>query len=208
MCSTPLVIINAFSLFILCNVINFLLIIAHHFPGLEDVAFQNLRFILPSLSVLHIPFVHSFLSVSPKDINFSLFYFVCFFLDIFFTYISNVIPFSGFSSENPLSPPHFPCSPTHPLPLPSSGVPLHSGIKLSQDQGPVLPLMTNKAILCCICSWSHGFLHVYSLVGGLVPGHSGEGIWMVDIMVPSMGLQNSSSPSLLSIPAPLGTLWR
>ena len=115
-------------------------------------------FILPSLSVLHIPFVHSFLSVSPKDINFSLFYFVCFFLDIFFTYISNVIPFSGF------------CSPTHPLPLPSSGVPLHSGIKLSQDQGPVLPLMTNKAILCCICSWSHGFLHVYSLVGSLIPG--------------------------------------
>jgi hypothetical protein len=27
-------------------------------------------------------------------------------LDIFFIYISNVIPFPGFLSENPLSPPH------------------------------------------------------------------------------------------------------
>ena len=30
-----------------------------------------------------------------------------------------------------------------------------------------------KAILCYICSWSHGFLPVYSLVGDLVPGSSG-----------------------------------
>ena len=33
--------------------------------------------------------------------------------------------------------------------------------------------MSHKAILCYICGWSHGFLHVYSLVGGLVPGRSG-----------------------------------
>jgi hypothetical protein len=30
-------------------------------------------------------------------------------------------------------------------------------------------LMSNKAILCYICGWRHGSLHVYSLVGGLVP---------------------------------------
>jgi hypothetical protein len=41
-----------------------------------------------------------------------------FLLDIFFYYISNVIPFSGFTSENPLSHPLSPCSPTHPLSLP------------------------------------------------------------------------------------------
>jgi hypothetical protein len=40
-----------------------------------------------------------------------------FLLDIFFIYISNVIPFPSFLSENPLSPIHSPCSPTHPLPL-------------------------------------------------------------------------------------------
>jgi hypothetical protein len=34
-------------------------------------------------------------------------------------------------------------------------------------------LMTDLAILCYICSWSHGSLQVYSLVGSLVPGSSG-----------------------------------
>ena len=44
------------------------------------------------------------------------------------------------------------CSLTHPLLLPSPGIPLYWGIKLSQDQGPLLPLMTDSAILCYICS--------------------------------------------------------
>ena len=35
---------------------------------------------------------------------------------------------------------------------------------------PALPLMPEKAILCYICIWSHGSLHGYSLVGGLVSG--------------------------------------
>jgi hypothetical protein len=34
--------------------------------------------------------------------------------------------------------------------------------------------MTYKAILWYIFDWSYGSLHVYSLVGGLVPGSSGE----------------------------------
>jgi len=29
--------------------------------------------------------------------------------------------------------------------------------------------MSDKVILCYICSWSHGSLHVYSLLGSLVP---------------------------------------
>jgi hypothetical protein len=74
----------------------------------------------------------------------------------------------------------------------------------SQDQRPLLPLIFNKAILCYICSWSHGSLHVYSLVGGLVPGSSG-GYWLVHIVVPSMGLQAPSGPSVLSLASPLGT---
>jgi hypothetical protein len=48
------------------------------------------------------------------------------------------------------------------------------GIDPSQDQGPLLPLMPNKAILCNICGWSHGSFHVYSLVSGLGPGSSGD----------------------------------
>ena len=48
--------------------------------------------------------------------------------------------------------------------LPCLGIPLHWGIKPSQDQGPLLPLMSKKAILCYICSWSHASLHGYCLV--------------------------------------------
>jgi hypothetical protein len=40
-----------------------------------------------------------------------------FLLDIFFIYILNVIPFPIFPSENPLTPPLFPCSPAYPLPF-------------------------------------------------------------------------------------------
>jgi hypothetical protein len=101
---------------------------------------------------------------------------ITFLLDIFSIYISK---YTGFPSENPLSPPDSYCSVTHPLPLPGPGIPLHWSIEPSQDQGPLLPLMTNKAILCYICSWSHGSLHLYSLVGGLVPGSSGGAGWFI-----------------------------
>jgi hypothetical protein len=60
-------------------------------------------------------------------------------------------------------------------------LPHHSRIFLqwdtehSQDQRPPLSLMPGKAILCYICSWSHG----YTLVGGLVPGNSGGSGWLI-----------------------------
>ena len=64
------------------------------------------------------------------------------------------------------------CSPTHPPthPLQPHGpsIPLCWCIKPLKDQGPDLPLIVDKAILCYICSWSHGFCYVYYLVGGLV----------------------------------------
>lgn len=112
--------------------------------------------------------------------------FSCFLLDILFIYISNAICFPSFPSENPLSHPTSSCfyegapSPTYPLLPPHPSIPLHWCIKLSQDQGPLLPLMPNEAILCYIGSWSHWLLHVYTLVVGLVLGNSGgRGIWLV-----------------------------
>jgi hypothetical protein len=70
--------------------------------------------------------------------------------------------------------------PTHSLPPPTLEFPYTgASIELSQDQGPLLPLMPNKAILCFMCSCSHGSLHVYSLIGGLVPGSSGWGDCLV-----------------------------
>jgi hypothetical protein len=67
-----------------------------------------------------------------------------------------------------------PHPPTHPLLHHSSSIPLHWVIKPPQDQGPPLPLIdktcSDKAILCYIYIWSHAFLPVHSLTGGLVPG--------------------------------------
>jgi hypothetical protein len=76
------------------------------------------------------------------DVDF-IFSFLSFLLDIFFIYISNAIPFPSFPSKNPLSSPPSPCSSTHPLALPDPGIPLYWGIEPSQDQGPLLALMTN-----------------------------------------------------------------
>ena len=73
----------------------------------------------------------------------------------------------------------FPVPSTHPLLLPLSGIPLQMGIEPSRDQGPVLPLIPDKAIFCYICSWSHGSLHVYSFVDGLVTGSSGSSGWLI-----------------------------
>jgi hypothetical protein len=93
-------------------------------------------------------------------------------------------PLSRFLVQNPPLLPHS-CfyegapTPTHPILPPRYGIPLHGGIEPSQNQGPLLPLMSNKAILCHKCGQRHGSFHVYSLVGGLVPGSSGDSGWLI-----------------------------
>ena len=72
-----------------------------------------------------------------------------------------------------------PCSPTHLLLLSYPGISIHWVIEPSQEQGPLLPLMSNKAILCYIYSWSHESHHVCSLVGGLVPESSKGSGWLI-----------------------------
>ncbi|EDL30654.1 mCG146276, partial [Mus musculus] len=91
----------------------------------------------------------------------------------------------GLSSGNSLS--HRPSSCfyegahllSHSLLPPCPGIPQHWSMEPSQDQGPLLPLMSGQVILCYTCSWSHGSLHVYSLVGGLVPGSTGGSGWLI-----------------------------
>jgi hypothetical protein len=63
---------------------------------------------------------------------------------------------------------------THPLPSPCPGITLHWSIEHPQAKGPLLPLTSNKDILCHISGRSHGSIHVYPLVGGSVPGSSGD----------------------------------
>jgi hypothetical protein len=67
---------------------------------------------------------------------------VCVYLDIFFIYISNVIPFPTFPPKI-LYPLPLPLLPSPPTPIPGPGIPLYWGIEPSQDQGPLLPLMTD-----------------------------------------------------------------
>jgi hypothetical protein len=76
-------------------------------------------------------------------------------------------PFTNTLSDHPFTLPLRGCSNTYPLQPYSSSITLPWVNKPLQDQGPPLPLMPDKAILCCICSWSLGSLLVYSLVGGL-----------------------------------------
>jgi hypothetical protein len=85
-------------------------------------------------------------------------------------------PFLIFPPETPYP---FPLLSNSPLLFPCPGIPLYWGKEPSQDQGPLLPLMSDNAILCCICCWSHGSLHVYSLVDGLVSGSSGGTGWLI-----------------------------
>jgi hypothetical protein len=133
-----------------------------------------------------------------------------------FIYISNAIPLPGFLSEtSPILPASHLClqeddpPPTHlllPPPTPHPSILLCWGIKPSQDQWPPLPLMPDNAILCYICIWSHGFLHVYSSVAGLVCESSGGwGFCFVHIAVLPIGLQTCSAPSVLLLTPPLGS---
>jgi hypothetical protein len=109
-------------------------------------------------------------------IKLNLFIFFLYFLFywiFYFIYISNVIPFPCIPSRIPY--------PIVLLPDPMrvlTYLPTHSHLPAlafpSQKQGPFLPLMSNKAILCYICSRNHGSLIVYTLVSGLVPASSWE----------------------------------
>ena len=123
------------------------------------------------------------------------FFFVlfCFLLDILCIYISNVIPFPGFPSRTP----HHTFPPTHShhttLALPYTGE-----SSLHRTKGPssywcLLHMQLEPWVLPCV-----------PLVGGLVPGTSGE-VWLVNIVVLPMGLQTSSTPSVLSLTPPLGS---
>jgi hypothetical protein len=63
-------------------------------------------------------------------------------------------------------------------------------------------LMSNKAILCYICSWSHGSLFGWRFI----PWELWE-YWLVHIVVLSMGLQIPLAHSVLSLAPPLVTLY-
>jgi hypothetical protein len=107
---------------------------------------------------------------------FSFFHFIRYFLYLHVKFLS---PFLISPPNTPLAHSPSPCSLNHPFPLPCPDIPLHCGIEPSQGQGPLLPLIPDKAILWYIYGWSLESLHVYSLVDGLVPGRSGGTGWFI-----------------------------
>jgi hypothetical protein len=74
----------------------------------------------------------------------------------------------------------------------------------STSSPPPLPLMSDKTILCYMCIWSPGFLHVYSLVGDLVPGNSG---WLILFFLWGCNPFNSFSHSPSSSFGIRGSVW-
>jgi hypothetical protein len=69
--------------------------------------------------------------------------------------------------------------PTDPLPPHRSIILLLWGFKPQQDQVAPLPSTSDKAVLCYIFSRNHGPTHIYSLVGGLVPGSFGGSGYLI-----------------------------
>jgi hypothetical protein len=123
------------------------------------------------------------------------FYSLIFYYLIFFIYISNVIPFPGFPSKNPLF--------LYPLPLPTNpptpaSWPWHSptlrqraftGLRASP------PIDDWLGHLLYICHWRHESHRV--LFGWWFSYWEFWGYWLVHIIIPPKGLQTPSTPWVL-----------
>jgi hypothetical protein len=156
--------------------------------------FSSFPFLPDALHLPTHPTLYSFLS-----------YFLTYILlDIFFIYISNVIPFPSFPSENHPSPP----PPSAPQPTHSHSWPWHSPIlghstiigpraspPIDDWLGhPLLHIQLEPQVSPCV--FFYWWFSPWELWG----------YWLVHIDVPTMGLQTSSAPWVLSLAPSLGTL--
>ena len=111
------------------------------------------------------------------EIYFLVLFFIYFLLDIFFIYISNVIPFPSPPTLNAPIQYNSSCfeegalPPIHPLLPPCPGIPLHWGIEPSHTKGLSSHLCPTKPSSALYVAGAMG-PSIYSLVGGLVPGSS------------------------------------
>ena len=126
-------------------------------------------------------------------------------------FFSNVFPFPGLPFGDPLF--HSPSlclyegapPPTHPLSSSHPGIPLHQGVEHPQAQGPLLPLMSNKDILCHIHMWPAPWVPPCVFFGWWSSPRELRGVCPVDTVAPSMGLQTPLAPSVPSPSPPSGT---
>jgi len=147
----------------------------HKIPGRKGISLGSigLQFLFEHLCCWYILLV----SYCPSSSSSSMI-FISFFIGYFLIYISNVIPFPSFPSINPYAFPPSPCLyegtplPTQSFLPPHPDMSLHWGIEPWQNQGPLLPLMPNKATSATYATEAMGL----PLNGGLVPGSSD---WLV-----------------------------
>lgn len=126
------------------------------------------------------------------------FLFIKFLLDIFL-----YLHFKCYSpSRFPVHKPPFPPLPLTHMGIPSihlpyrpHHIPLHWGSNLGRTKDFPFLWCTNKAILCYICSWSPGSVHVQSFSSGLVPRNSG---WLALLFLWGCKLLDSFSTSFNS----------
>jgi hypothetical protein len=127
-----------------------------------------------------------------KFFLFLLFVFVFYFIGYFLYLLFKYFPLSRYTLQKPSIPILSPfclyvgAPPTHPLLSSGPGIPLHWGMEQSQAQRPLLPLMSNKAILCRKWGQRHGAFLVFSLVGSPVP-RSSEGSGRLTLLLPPWG---------------------
>ena len=121
-------------------------------------------------------------------------------LDIFFIYISNAFHIPGLPFRDSLSPPISPClyqgasPPTHPLPSSWAGIPLHWNIKYTQAQGHLNPLLPTRSYSATYPTGTMSpSMYILWLVVQCLEALGG-GVWSVETVAPSMGLQ---TPQLL-----------
>ena len=114
-------------------------------------------------------------------------------------------PLSQFPLQKSTILSHLPPLPKPNTLIPGPGILLYRGVEPSQDQGLLLPLMTDQAIFCYKYRQSHKFHHVFSLNGDIVP-RSSKGNCQFILISLLMGLQSPSAPWILSLAPSLGTL--
>jgi hypothetical protein len=85
---------------------------------------------------------------------------------------------------------------THPHPPSLPGIFLHWGIEPPQEQGLLLPLMSNKTCLCQIHTWPEPWVPLCVLFGWWSSPRELQGVWQLTLLLPHGAANHLSSFSL------------
>jgi hypothetical protein len=131
-----------------------------HIEKICDIVFSSLAHCIQ----------HNYLKLHPCACKWHSF--VLFLLDIFFIYISNVIPFLGFPPKTTIpSPLLLLTNPPTPASLPWHPTTLGNRAFTGPRASPSIDVQQGHPLL--YMQLEPGYLHVYSLIGSVVPGSSG-----------------------------------